>query len=442
MGIQYIQDYHQLQEVIPIIMGQNSWGFDTETTGTDPFNNRVTLMQIGNEQVQFVINTLQVNIEGLRRFLEDPTYTKVGHNLKFDYRMMKGTFGYEMENLKCTFLGEKILTNGLKFQGFALDDLMLNYLGIPMDKGLQKSFIGNLGPFTQAQIEYAAADVKNMLPMARILYRELRAKNLIDTWALECNAIPAFGDMELHGVLLDKKPWLEIAQEHVVESKKLILKMGDFIKPYCNVNLWDEVEFNFSSPQQIVDVLNAMGAKVREYNPSTDDYDLLPVEKSDDATMKKIVGSPIVEDLKKYRTHQVMVSTFGQSFVDAIHPKTGKIHADYAQIGTETGRIAKGHSPVNFLNIPRDKRMRNCIIAPPDYLIETDDYSGCELRIWAHISQDPNLVEALRKGEDLHCSVASRLFGKEVTKSNENKGLRVPGKTLNFGKPVGFALCA
>lgn len=438
MAARFITQQSDLESVIPILMSRNRWGFDTETTGLDPFKNKVILAQIGDDEDQFVIDTRMVNIEPLRPFFESEDIYKVGHNLKFDARMLKGNYKIDIERPWCTFLSEKVLANGLKFKGFGLDDVLDEYLGVQVDKALQKSFIGHEGPFSQAQIDYALTDIKHLLRLSSAMNAKARSQDLMKTIALECGALPCFVDMEMHGLLLDQKKWTGIADAKLVKAKEIAKELDEFAKPFCQIDLFGDVDVNYASPVQVVEILNRMGIKALQRNPKTGEMKLIPIVKSDDATLKKVKGSRVVDLIKQYRSLMTRYGTFGQSFIEAIHPLTGRIHTDFDQIGTETGRIAKGKSPINMLNIPREKDMRNCFIAPEDYVIETDDYSGCELRIWAHISQDPELCGALQRGEDLHCYVATKLYKKPVTKT-ENKELRTPAKSLNFGRPEGFA---
>lgn len=435
--MRYITEQSELPDILPTLMSKPYWGVDCETTGRDYHNDQVTLLQIGDATEQYVIDTRVVNIEPLRPFLEDPEYRKIGHNLKFDYKMLKTNTGITLEGIKDTFLADKIINNGKKQQGFGLDDVLKNNMGVEMDKTLQKSFINHKGPFSQAQLAYAAKDVEH-LPELLIKHqlKDLRKEGLLDTFVLESNCVACFADMELHGLLLDKEKWMGVAERNYKKAQELIEQMDMYAGQYWEKDIFGKVEINYGSPDQVVELLNKMKVTYKERDKKTGEVVELPITSSKDEILKKISNSPIVPLLQDYRSYMVLYNTFGKTFVDAIHPKTGRIHPDFAQIGTETGRPASGKSPVNMLNIPREKAMRNSFIAPPDYLIETDDYSGCELRILAHLSQDPKLCGALRRGEDLHCYVASTLYGVKVTKT-ENAHLRTPAKSLNFGRPKG-----
>lgn len=435
LNFKYIQTSAELEEVIPTIAQAPTWAYDSETTGLDPHKDKVTLCQIGNSREQYVIDARKVNLEPLRGvFFENTKIVKIGHNLKFDYKMLKGDKGIEIENVRDTMLVDKVLNVGRKKFGFGLDDCLKAWLGIEIDKAQQKSFIGHTGDFTNDQLEYAARDVLYPIDLYRKQCDSVRADGLIDTMLLECAVMPAFADMELAGLLIDKEKWMALAAKNYAKAKELEERMKPFAENFFPIDLFGNVDINWGSPKQVVELLQMLRIKVKEEDFKTGNITEKLIEDSSDATLKKVVGYPIVDLIKQWRSAMKRVGTYGQTFIDAIHPTTGRIHPEFDQLGTETGRpTSHKKSPVNMLNIPREKEMRHCFVAPEGYVVETDDYSGCELRIWAELSQDPNLLRPLHDGVDLHCYAASRLYGVEVTKTNENKNLRTPAKTANFG---------
>lgn len=436
--IKFIDHVADLERVIPEIMQYPSWGCDTETTGLDPYTDKIVTFQIGREDVQYVIDARVVPIEPLRPFLESKDHKKVFHNGKFDYKMIKGNYGVETENIRDTFLAEKCLQAGRQKGGFSLDKILEKRLYIIMSKEERMSFGRHSGPFTKDQIEYAAKDVRHSLTLCKNQIVDMEKEGLISTWLLECRAVPCFGDMELKGLLLDKDKWLHIKEDNLILAKTYTAEMDEFSKNFFPVDLFGKVNINYGSPDQVLKLLKAMKVKVPSVQ-SDGRSRLELIQNTSDESLKKIKKYKIVELIKKYRSAMVRVNTFGDSYIDAIHPKTGRIHYILNQYGTDTGRPAKaGDSPINPLNTPRDKVFRNAFIADEGWTIETDDYSGCELRIWAEISGDPALREAFEKKMDVHCMVASRLYGVEVTKRNENKHLRTPAKSLNFGIAYGM----
>lgn len=441
MNYKFLTTTSEVEEIFPHLMRKKVWALDTETSGLDPHTDKVVLLQIGDESTQYVIDTRRASIEPIRAFFESQEIKKVGHNLKFDYKMIKGSFGIELENARDTFFAEKLLNMGRKFQGFGLDDVLKQYLSLELDKSTRATFGTKeclTGDFSGEQILYAAKDVEHLIPLAREQVRFLEKDSLQHVWVLECEAMPAFGDMEFGGIGLDRGKWQALMEENTRKALDVKKKLDEVAANFFTPDLFGEVDVNYSSPQQVVHLLQLLGIRVSEKNPLTGKWEEKLVSKSDDKTLKKIKGVPFVQLLKQYRSFMVRLNTFGQPYLDAVHPKTGMIHPEFSQIGTETGRPAKAsRSPVNMLNIPREAAMRNCFTGREGELVETDDFSGCELRIWAAISKDPELTRAFEQGVDVHCYVASKLYGLPVSKT-ENSHLRAPAKGLNFGIAYGM----
>lgn len=435
MAYKFITRQSEVDELLPVLMEQPRWGVDTETTGLDPHKDKVLLLQIGNKDIQYVLDVRKVCIEPLRPFFESTTHRKIGHNFKFDYKMIKGNFGIDTEFIGDTYYAEKILNMGRMFNGFALNDLVERYLGIEMSKEARKTFGSAMSihtDFTAEQIDYAAKDVEVLLPILQEQGAALMKDELASTWQLECAALPCFADMEFAGLYLDKERWQILIDENQLEADRCVADLNDIASNVVQRDMFGEVHVNWASPDQVVAVLQAMKVMVPEWDRSQRREVSKLIQKSDDKTLKKVKDVRAVQLLKKFRAHTIRVTTFGKPYLDAISPVTGRLHPDIDQIGTETGRPAN-HSKkgsVNFLNIPRDKNFRHCFRGAPDEVVETDDYSGCELRIWAELSGDPGLTEAFQKGIDVHCYVASKLFGKEVGKKDRE---RSPAKTINFG---------
>ena len=435
MGYQYISTQREVDELLPKLMWRPLWGFDTETTGLDPHKDKVLLLQIGNKQEQYVIDTRKVSIEPLRLFFEDKTIKKVGHNAKFDYKMMRGNFGISVENIRDTFLAEKLLNAGRMLSGFGLGDVAKKRIGMYLDKTIRTSFGLGFVPtedFTEKQISYAARDVEALLPILNHQLKEITTDGLLDTFLLECGVLPCFGDMEFDGMYLDKERWLEIVHENEKQAEEAERELNKIASNVRQVDMFGEVSINWASPDQLLKVLVDLKVKVPTRQPDGSYKDML-ITKTDDKTLKKVKkGVKAVELIKKYRGHRIRVTTFGYPYIHAVSEVTGRLHPEFEQIGTETGRPANKSKKgsVNLLNIPRDKRFRNCFRGDVDELVETDDYSGCETRIWAEISGDPGLTKAYEEGADVHCYVASILFGKEVTKKDKERNA---GKSLNFG---------
>jgi len=442
MGYKLLSTTAEVQDLLPRLMQRPAWGFDTETTGLNPLVDKVLMLQIGTSHEQYIIDTRKASPEPLRPFFESQEHKKIAHNATFDWKMIKANFGIETECVRDTYLAEKILFNGIKDYGFGLDDVLLSHLNVELNKETRALFgKGAINhDYSEEMLRYAASDVEHLIPLAQTQSSLMAEMNLQHTWILECDVLPCFAEMELDGHYLDVPGWKRIMGDNLQKAQDMIQIMNPLVEPYVQKNLFGELEINYGSPDQVLKVLQKMGLTTSEQNKVTRRWEETLISSTNDKTLKKIKDNEFTKALKKFRGYMMRYSTFGQPYIAAVSPYTGRIHPRYHQIGTETGRPAKAGdaNDVNFLNIPREREMRECFRGAPDEVVETDDFSGCELRIWAEISQDPRLCEAFLQGMDVHCYAASRLYRVEVTKKNENAHLRTPAKAINFGIAYGM----
>ena len=419
-------------------LDSRSVAIDTETTGLDPHTDKVILLSISSKNKgTCVVDTRDVRcLDAFGDLLKSESVIKVAHNGIFDYQMIKGTCGIETENIICTQLGEQTLTVGMQFDGYSLEAITEKYLGIKRDKTLQKSFIGHTGEFTADQLSYAAEDTSLLPDICARINDKARSLGLVKTWQIESGVVQCFGDIEYYGQLISREKWQAVMDENSRRAKSAKKELDAWFRPVCDLmfDLEGEsedgyvIDMNYESQPTMLHKLRMLGVAV--------DGEL--ITNTNKKTQKKLQEHPIMVLLAKYRTAKHGIKQFGQSYLDRIHPKTGRVHFRFNQYGTETGRTAC-RGKLNCLNIPRETRYRECFTTDPDRLISTVDYSGAELRIMAELSGDPLMVQGFNSGVDFHCFVASMLFNKEVTKKNENKHLRTPTKELSFGLAYGMS---
>lgn len=446
-NVVFIDKQHQVDELLPKLMEKPVWGTDSETTGLDPFKEDVLAWQFGRPEVQYVIDNRKVNIEPIRPFMESKKHKKLLHNALFDYKMGAVNNDIEMENMRCTQIAEQLLEQGyFTYKGkFSLENVIDRRLGIQLDKDTQKSFIGHTGDFTPRQIKYMGEDVEHLLPLAQNQTKDIMDTYLGNTYLLECEFIPCLGDMELGGFRLNTERWRQTMEENRQSREEVRKKLDVIAGQYFANDLFGNVDINYNSSDQVLKLYQYMGLRVKVWNHKARKYDEIPFGKGDGKwsktgvkDTKSLSDIPAVQMIAKYRSYCTLIDMFGESYIRGIHPVTGRIHGEFWQLGTATGRLSS-KSDFNLLNIPRDARYRNAFEAyGPDYVVETDDYSGCELRIWAEISKDPELMKAFMNNIDVHCHVATKCYRVEVTKTNENKRLRQPAKNLNFGIAYGM----
>lgn len=442
MNVKLLRTTQEVHELLPTIMARPSWGFDTETTGLDPLIDKVLMAQIGNMNDQFVIDTRTASLEPLRPFFESNEHKKVAHNMSFDWKMIKANYNIEIENSRDTFLAEHLLFNGQRFSGFGLEPTLKNQINIEISKATRELFGKGMisGEYTEEMIRYAGDDVKYLLPLAQKQCEDLARDGLQHVWLLECDVLPCFCEMELEGHYLDAVGWKKLMELNDNRVRELEAYLDVLAEPYVPKNLFGELEINYGSVPQVLDLLKRMGVRKTEQNRKTKEWEQIPIQDTKKGTLVKIQNNEFVQTLKDVRSAKVHLSTFGQTFLDAKHMSTGRIHPRYKQMGAETGRPTKASEGTwNPLNIPRIPAMRQCFKGAPDELIETDDFSGCELRIWAELSQDPALCDAFRRGVDVHSYAATRCFGTEVSKK-KNPHLRNAAKAVNFGIIYGMGV--
>lgn len=442
MIVKLLRTTQEVHELLPRLMSRPSWGVDTETTGLDPLIEKVLMLQVGTPDEQYIIDTRTAAIEPIRPFLESTAHKKIAHNWNFDWKMIKTNFDIETENLRDTFLAEKVLFNGKRFSGFGLDDVLMQYLGIAISKEERKLFGKGMirGEYTESMIRYAADDVRYLLPLAQKQCEALFKENQQHVWLLECDVLPCFCEMELEGHYLNSTGWQKLMQANAQKVEEVENYLSVLAEPYVGKDLFGALDVNFSSTEQMLELLKKMGATKTQQNRRTREWEQVPIEDTSKKTLLKIENHEFVRTLKEYRSLKKKVTDFGQTFLDAEHIKTGRIHPMYNQMGAETGRPTKAsHGLFNPLNIPRDPAMRTCFHGDSNEVIETDDYSGCELRIWAELSQDPQLCDAFNRKVDVHSYAATRCFSREVSKS-VNPHLRNAAKAVNFGIIYGMGV--
>jgi DNA polymerase-1 len=420
----YLRTPSEVERLAKQLLVEPEIAFDTETTGLDPHTDKVVLVSISTREKTYLIDTQDVRcLLALKEPLEREDIAKIGVYLFFDYSMVKGTCGIEVEGLKCLHLGEKLLGAGVQWDGFSLEAITKKYLGKERDKSLQKSFIGHKGEFTLDQLQYAAEDTSDLFPLHDAMNKEIIAQGITKAWEIENNVIPAFADIYFHGLKIDEPAWRKIMDDNYKKMKEAESNLGTFFEPFFDRDLFGNLDINYASQPTILYGLQRMGIKV----------DGAKISDTNDATRKKIGHLPVIKALDYYREAQKALGTYGQPYLDAIHPTTGRIHPRIDQLGTDTGRPTCPKP--NILNVPREKRFRHAFVTDFGRLISTVDFSGAELRILADRSGDPLMVEGFNRGVDFHCYVASMLFNREVLKDDP---IRTPTKTLNFGLAYGM----
>lgn len=261
-----------------------------------------------------------------------------------------------------------------------------------------------------------------------ILYQKLESEILAHGLGQVCSEIEmplikVLTDMENRGVKVDAKLFKQMSSE--IEKEQESLKKKIFSQA--------EIDFNINSPQQLSKVLfEKLGlpkTKRIKTGYSTDSTVLLELAPI----------APIVQDVLRYREITKLQTTYLEPMRELISKETGRIHCQFNQTGTTTGRLSSSNPNLQNIPIKSDlgKRIREGFIAESGNLLISADYSQIELRILAHISGDEKLKDAFLKGEDIHTRTAAAVFNKREDKVTEDE--RRTAKMVNYGLIYGLS---
>lgn len=406
--------------MVPYFSRFNTFSFDLETTGLNPIDSRITLCQIAFPDTVFVINP-KVGLEPLMGYFLDAKWLKIIQNAKFDTKFLLNEHKTRTNNIFDTKLAEHLLTSDEAWASTSLKTLAKKYLEIELDKSVRESFI-DMKPmtvFSQEQLEYAARDAQLLFGIYDQQKVLLADKGLEKVASLEFELSPIVGAMELTGVPIDIKKWNQKLEDYRKQHEESRLEMHRLIFDEGNlteqIGMFERDSINLNSPKQIKEAFQAIGIDIE----ATNEREI------------SLINHPAAKELLNYRKLQKIMSSYGESFLGKIHPFTGRIHADYQQLGTATGRFSC--KDPNLQQMPDE--FRQCV-SLKDYKIVTADYSQIELRILAELSGDEAFSKAFNTGEDLHKSTASTMFNIPI--ENVSAEQRFIAKTINFGISYGM----
>jgi DNA polymerase-1 len=405
-------------------------GVDTETTGFDPFKNRLLTLQIGNRDVQYVIDFEAIRnrenvLDKLREFFKNTLC--IFHNAKFDLRFLY-VHGIYPENVYCTYLGEAIIHQGLPpVKGRdSLQGVAMKYLGIHLNKDVRGDI--HWKGLVPEVIRYAAKDVEHLQDIM-IAQQSIHDELVLGrTMTLENRFVRVLAYIENCGMRLDLPRWEGKCTEDEKVLQMLQKQLDDAIRqdPDLSQKYMDKqldlfggeqsVLINWSSPTQCVKFFKELGLDL-----SMKDKQTGAMKDSVDAKvlLPQKDRHPIIPLYLDFKGQEKTVSTYGRNWTQQVHPVTGRLHTTFRQL-LNTGRLSSGGKQghgrnqvqlINFLNIPQDNNLRNCIIPDKGKLFVDADYSGQESVVLANQSMEPKLISFYNKdGGDLHSFVAFLLY--------------------------------
>ncbi|WP_411823616.1 DNA polymerase I [Leptospira sp. 'Mane'] len=428
-----IKTIDELKKILNKIDLKKPISVDTETTSQDPMLAEILGVSFTQKEGEgyyiafshsesIYSHMLPNPTEALDLFkplLENPKLQKIGQNIKYDVLVFRN-YGIEVKGIEFdTMLASYVLQPGERRHN--MDDMALDYLNyktITYDElvgtGKKKQNLYDIDPDRVS--EYACEDADVTLRLYHVLEKKLEGTPEKIFKDIEMPLIDVLGEMEFTGVSVEKQYFQDLStvfEKKIIEHEK-------------NIHFYAGRQFNVNSTKELQVVLFE---------------DLrLPAEKktqtgfsTDHSVLESLQGShPIIDDLLALRKFSKLKSTYSDSLPTLINPKTGRIHTSYNQTIAATGRLSSTNP--NLQNIPikdeEGRLLRKGFFPAKGFEILSLDYSQIELRIMAHFSNDPQMIDAYKSGADIHRRTAAGLFGvkeKDVTAEMRNKA-----KVVNF----------
>jgi DNA polymerase-1 len=454
LSVEVIDDPARLPELVRRLREVPLVALDTETSSLEPHNAELIGLSLaaGPEEVWYLpfghrpqggelaAPTPVRNLppltdpacEPLAALLRDPAVPKAGHNIKYDWQVLRRA-GVEIAGVTYdSMLASFVLDPGRR--SHAIDTLSLEHLGRPMRTytdltGRGKSQI----PFAEVSVTeaaaYCGADSATVLALHGFFSQSLTEMALEPLLRdIEMPLVEVLVDMEWSGIAIDRPLFqrlsLELGSDLAALEKDIMQLAGG--------------EVNLNSPRQLATLLfeklQLPVLKKTKTGPSTD---------ADVLDQLAAMGHEVPRRILEYRELQKLRSTYVDVLPQRVNPATGRIHTSFNQTGAATGRLSS--SDPNLQNIPvrspRGEALRRGFIPAPGCQFIVADYSQIELRLMAHLSGDPGFIQAFREGGDIHRQTAALIFGVPVDQVTSE--MRGRAKTINFATIYGqgpFAL--
>ena len=434
---QLIENEHDLLKLRDFFLTKEILSLDTETTSTNAIDAELVGLSFAVEEHQaFYVpipenrEEAQKRVEIFRSVYENEKILKIGQNLKYDLEVLRN---YDIElkgKMWDTMIAHYLIQPELRHNMDYMAEIYLNYQTIHIDeligaKGKNQRSMRELDP--KEVYEYAAEDADITLQLKNKLEPELKkqgAEKLF--YEIEMPLMPVLAEMEMTGVCLDTDSLSET-------SKQLTQRMLDIEQRIYELA---GEHFNIASPKQVGDILfdklkiidKAKKTKKGQYVTSEEVLQQLRHK-------HEIVG--LILD---HRGLKKLLGTYIEALPKLINPRTGHIHTSFNQTITATGRLSS--SDPNLQNIPirgeDGKEIRKAFIPEPGCLFFSADYSQIELRVMAHLSQDPQMIEVFREGKDLHAATAANIYKKPIEEVTRDE--RTKSKRANFGIIYGITV--
>lgn len=434
---QLIDNEDDMRKICSLFNTKQILSLDTETTDINPINAELVGLSFSVEEKQAFYVPIPAEREAAQKIVnifkpiyENEDIVKVGQNIKYDLEVLSH-YGVQLKGqLFDTMIAHYLIQPELHHNMDYMAEVYLGYQTIHIEQliGPKGKLQKNMRDLSPAEVYvYACEDADITLRLKNVLEPQLKEAEVEELfYQIEMPLVPVLAKMEMNGVRIDTQSLKET-------SEIFTLRMHDLEQ---NIHRLAGKAFNISSPKQVGDILFGE-MKIIEKPKKTKTGQYVTSEE----VLQQLRGKhPIVADILDYRALKKLLGTYVDALPKLINPHTGHIHTSFNQTVTATGRLSS--SDPNLQNIPvrgeDGKEIRKCFIPEEGCEFFSADYSQIELRVMAHLSQDPNMMEAFREGYDIHAATAAKIYEKpveEVTRDERNKA-----KRANFGIIYGITI--
>ncbi len=434
---QLIDSQEKMENLVQKLLAQNFFSLDTETTGVDPITAELVGMSFSFAENQAFYVPVPANREEALKIvnifkpaLENPLSLKIGQNIKYDLNVL-AHYGVTLRGkMFDTMIAHYVLQPELRHGMDYLAEVYLHYETIKIEEliGPKGKKQGNMRDLPPADVyKYACEDADVTLKLKHVLEKELVENGVEKLFEeIEMPLMPVLAYMERNGVRIDPEALKETSRHFTARMNQIEQEVYQLAG----------MEFNIASPKQVGEVLFDR-LKIVEKAKKTKTGQYVTSEE----VLESLKGKhEIVEKILEHRGLKKLLGTYIDALPQLINPATGRIHTSFNQTVTATGRLSSSNP--NLQNIPirneDGKEIRKAFIPDEGCEFFSADYSQIELRIMAHLSGDPHMIEAFQKGQDIHAATAAKIY--KVKLEDVTREQRSKAKTANFGIIYGISV--
>ncbi len=426
-----ISTAEERKELLEILLKHSQVCFDTETTDIDALHADLVGFSFSYKAREAFYVPVPDDFESAKKIVEefkplfnDPSIEKIAHNIKYDLKVLQ-RYGIEVaEPIFDTMIAHYLINPEAKQSMDFLSMFYLNYQPVSIETliGKKGKGQGNMRDLKPEEIcDYACEDADITLQLKNLFEPEIQKPHLSDLfYKMEMPLVKVLKDMEFEGISIDVPALIDYSKE----LDNTLIRLDQEIKAAAGE------DFNIDSPKQLGEVLfEKLNISSKAKKTKTGQY-----ATSEDILQKHEHDHPIIPMILEYRQLRKLKSTYVDPLPTMCDKVDGRIHTNFMQTVTATGRLSSNNP--NLQNIPirsaKGREIRRAFVArSSEFQLMAVDYSQIELRIIAALSEDPNMIEAFQQGHDIHAATAANVFHTPLDEVTREQ--RSAAKAVNFG---------